>query len=45
MIKKFNEYFSNKMFFKLKDIISYEEVEDQFLRLKEVLNCPVQIFP
>ena len=37
MIKKFDEYFKES----LKDILSKEEVKDQFLRLKEVYGCYV----
>ena len=44
MIKKFNEYFSDNTFL-IKDIISIEEIRDQFLRLVEVLKTPFQIFP
>ena len=43
MIKKFQEYFKEN--FNIENIIPKEEVEDQFLRLEEVLNCPVEIIP
>ena len=36
MIKKFKEYISESI------IISEEELEDQFLRLKEVFNCVIE---
>lgn len=39
MIRKFNEYFNTS----LKDVISYEDVEDQLLRLKEVFDCDIII--
>lgn len=38
MIKKFKEFNES-----ITNIISIEEVEDQFLRLKEVLNCRISI--
>lgn len=35
--KQFNESINTK------DVISYDEVEDQFLRLREVLGCKVDV--
>jgi hypothetical protein len=42
MIKKFNEYNEESVFF-IEDILSDEEVLDQFLKLKEVYDCNVII--
>lgn len=39
MIKKFHEYIKED----IKNIISIEEIEDQFLRLKEVFGCDIKI--
>ena len=38
MIKSFNQFNES-----IKDIISKEELEDHFLRLKEVFNCHIEI--
>ena len=52
MIKKFDQFVSENWFVesnvdkskfgKIQNIISEEELEDQFLRLKEVLGCEVK---
>jgi hypothetical protein len=41
MIKKFNEYIKEDK--RLIDFISIDELEDQFLRLKEIYDCLIYI--
>ena len=47
MIKKFKQYIKEgaiKAGGNIYEILSIEDIDDQFLRLKEVLNCTISIY-